>query len=381
MENDDCIRILHVLKGMNPGGIETWLMHVLRNIDRDRYRFDFLTSTTEKCAYDEEIRAMGCRIIPCLGPHNPLRYANNFMRCVRENGPYDVLHSHVHHYSGFVCMLGKITGIPSRVAHCHNDNKPKESCAGFKRKAYLKFMELLIKRYSTKGLACSGLAAEDLFDVNWQADPRWQMLYYGIDLKPFEQAVSKVDVRSELGFPENSLILGHVGRFAEQKNHAFLIDIIAEAVNKEPRCRALLVGDGPLRPSIQEKVHSLGLDEHVVFAGVRSDIPRLMRGAMDVFVFPSLHEGLPMVLIEAQAAGLPVVVSDVVTRESVAIGELMHFVSLKDNPLKWARTMLSTLPEARNSQGRAVDAIKNTAFSIEHSLYGLTRIYDSAASA
>lgn len=369
------IRILHVLAGMNRGGIETWLMHVLRNIDRDRYQLDFLTSTTQSCAYDEEIRQMGSRIIPCLTPHNPLQYAKNFQRLVKENGPYDVLHSHIHHFSGFVCWLGKQAGIPMRIAHSHNDTTPKEAGAGLLRKTYLRAMKMMITRYATHGLACSGLAAEDLFGYDWQTDSRLRLLYYGIDLKPFAQAVSKEEVRGEFGFPPDAYILGHVGRFVEQKNHAFLIDIIKEVVEKNPKCHALLVGEGSLRPDIEAKVRRIGLEKHIVFAGVRPDIPRLMKGAMDAFVFPSLHEGLALVLVEAQAAGLNCFTSNRVPREAAVIGDAITFLGLDEAPGYWAEQIVAVRQEMNVCADKALAALQSSHFNITQSAFELCRFY------
>jgi glycosyltransferase involved in cell wall biosynthesis len=283
----------------------------------------------------------------------------------------------MHHFSGFVCWLGQQDGIPMRIAHSHNDTKPKEAGAGLRRKTYLRAMELLIRRCATHGLACSELAAEDLFGEKWADVERWQLLYYGIDLIPFEERISKADVRQEFGFPHSAIILGHVGRFAEQKNHAFLIDIIAAAVNNEPRCRALLVGDGPLRPAIQDKVHKLGLEKHIVFAGVRPDIPRLMKGAMDVFVFPSLHEGLPVTLIEAQAAGLPCITSTQVTRQAAIVEGSVQYTSLAKSPDFWARAaVMMDKSQPSSSPEDALTNIAKTPFTIDYSVQCLCKCYD-----
>ena len=153
------LRILHVLKGMDRGGIETWLMHVLRKTDRERFRFDFMTGTLQPCAYDDELRSMGCGIHPCLDASRPWIYARNFFRIIRRQGPYDVIHSHVHHYSGFVCWLARRAGIPVRMVHSHSDTRSQEATAGLARHAYLRIMERLVSRYATAGLACSREAA------------------------------------------------------------------------------------------------------------------------------------------------------------------------------------------------------------------------------
>ncbi len=309
------IRILHVVRGMNPGGVETWLMHVLRHIDRRKFQFDFLTHTRDRCFYDQEIQHLGGRIIPCMHPSWPWCYAKNFSRALSLFGPYDVVHSHVHHFSGFVLTLAARANVPIRIAHSHNDLSTVDRRAGIMRRLYLTLSKRLIARHATVGLACSNLAAAALFDAAWQTDPRFKVLYCGIDLKPFQESVDREHVRKELGLPPEAFVCGHVGRFAEQKNHDFLVDIFSLVAKDLPKASLLLIGDGPLRTKIEEKVRRLGLDDRVIFAGVRADVPRLMLGAMDCFVFPSFHEGLPLVLLEAQAANLPCIISNTISDE------------------------------------------------------------------
>src|SRR5208283_2990654 len=125
------MRILQIVSGMDTGGVETWLMHILRRIDRDRYRFDFLVHTTKPCFYDDEIKSLGCRIIPCLHPSRPWQYAWNFFRLLKEHGPYDVVHTHVHHFSGFTLMLAHLAGVPMRIVHSHSDTSLIDGRVGF----------------------------------------------------------------------------------------------------------------------------------------------------------------------------------------------------------------------------------------------------------
>ena len=139
------MRILHVLGKLDYGGVETWLVQVLRHIDRQKYQMDFLVHTTDPGMYDEEVRALGARIIPCLGPSNPLQYALNFRRVLGEYGPYDVVHSHVHHYSGYVLMLAAMVGVTVRIAHSHNDTRSAESAKSVGRRAYRRIMQMMIR--------------------------------------------------------------------------------------------------------------------------------------------------------------------------------------------------------------------------------------------
>jgi glycosyltransferase involved in cell wall biosynthesis len=368
------IRILHVVGGMNRAGIETWLMHILRHINRDRFQMDFLVHTTEPCAYDEEIRSLGSRIIPCLERSKPWLYARNFQRILSEYGAYHIVHSHVHHFSGYVLYLAKKAGIPVLIAHSHLDSSSHETKATLIRRLYLALMKQWISHYATLGLGCSQQGMADLFGSMWKTDPRWQLLYCGIDINPFQESIDSMAVRHEFGIPEDAFVVGHVGRFYEQKNHNFLMDIAAEVVKQEPKTRFLLVGDGPLLPSIKRKVIQLGLKDNVIFAGVRSDIPRLMLGAMDVFLFPSLYEGLGLVLIEAQAAGLPCIFSDVIPEEVDVVKPLIQRISLKEPVSNWANIVINTKTQHTN-QLEAFTIIVNSFFNIKISNKSLQKFY------
>ncbi|MCP6758885.1 MAG: glycosyltransferase family 1 protein [Fischerella sp. CENA71] len=373
------IRILHVVGGMNQGGLETWLMHILRHIDRDRFHIDFLVHTTQPCAYDDEIRSLGSQVIPCLHPSRPSLYAHNFKRVLSEYGFYDIIHSHVHHFSGYVLRLAQQAGVPVRIAHSHIDSSPLEAHAVWYRRFYLTLMKSLIARHATLGLGCSQLAIVDLFGSAWKSDPRWQLLYYGIDLTPFQASKTSIDVvdlRVKFDIPADAFVIGHVGRFYKQKNHQFLIEIFAEVAKREPRAYLLLVGEGPLRPTIEQQVMQLGLGKQVIFLGRRSDVPQLMITAMDVFLLPSLSEGLPMVGIEAQAAGLPLILSDVITDEVNQIKPLIQKISLSQPVKVWTNAVLATRNfKARITQTDTVAVLENSEFNISYSIKALTKIY------
>jgi glycosyltransferase involved in cell wall biosynthesis len=370
------MRILHVLGKLDRGGVETWLVQVLRHIDREKYQMDFLVHTTEAGAYDEEVRSLGARIIPCLGYTNPARYARNFLRILRQHGPYDVVHSHVHHFSGYVLMLAKMGGVPVRIAHSHSDTRLAESSAGAVRKVYRFVMRSLIGTCSSTGLAVSTEAGSDLFAGSWRTSSEWKLQHLGIDLSKFDGAVDKQAVRRELGIAQDALVVGHVGRFSAEKNHAFIVDIARELIRREPRTMFLLVGDGPLRPSIEAKVAGYSLQGHFVFTGVRDDVPALMKGAMDAFLFPSLREGLPITLLEAQAAGLKCVISDLISAESDLVPGLIQRESLQNSAAAWARHVGCMLAEPGRGAFEAVHS-EMTARSIGISSERLLSSYAS----
>jgi len=368
-------RILHVVGGMNRGGVETWLMHVLRHIDRERYQMDFLVQTNQKCAFDDEIHSLGSRVIPCLGHKRPWVFAHNFAHALREHGPYDVVHSHVHHYSGFVLRLATHHKVPIRIAHSHSDTRAHEIQRSLLRRIYLQVMKALIHRYATQGIAASSPAAASLFSSDWQNDPRWQILYCGIDLTPFSINTNQSRVRKELDIPNDAPVIGHVGRFSEQKNHTFLLDVFDRVIQQNEEVHLLLVGDGPLRAKIEEKARVHGIAKRVIFLGNRDDVPRLMKGGMDVFLFPSLYEGLGLVLVEAQAAGLPCVISDVIPREADVVPGMVSRLSLKQPIRAWVDTVQDRLAADKKDQKTALEAVLKSSFSIEKSIESLVKLY------
>ena len=367
-------RVLHIVGGMNVGGVETWLMHVLRHRDNQRLAMDFLVHTREPCFYDEEIRARGSKIIPCLDPKRPFRYGGNLISALKSNGPYDVLHSHVHHFSGFTLTLARFAGVPVRVAHSHLDSAEADGAGGALRRMYFTVMKRLIRNSATSFLAASHQAGEALFGSYWRSDERSQILLYGIDIKPFRNGADPKSVRNTLGLPEQAFVVGHVAAFRRQKNHDFLMDICSEFLKKDPRSYLLLVGDGPLRPSMEQKAVNLGLKGKVVFAGVRSDVPDLMKGAMDVFVMPSLYEGLGLVCVEAQAAGLPLIISERIPSEADVVPELVERISLSEPATVWADRILKAKGR-RLSEGKGADLVGESPFSISENMRKLESVY------
>jgi glycosyltransferase involved in cell wall biosynthesis len=367
------LRVLHVIGAMKREGAQTWLMTVLRGIDRERFRFDFLVHSSQPAAYDDEIVAMGSRIIPCPYSERYLRYAREFRRILRQEGPYEVVHTHVHHFSGYVLQLAAKENVPVRIAHCHNTSDSKQDT--FSRRMYRRKMKRSIRSYATAGIAASREAAEALFGPGWQGDARWRVIHYGIDLPRFTKRVDSQPMRRSLGIPPRGQVVGHVGRFDEQKNHVFFVEVAREVARQLPNTWFVLVGDGPLRPDIQALVRARGVEDRFIFTGTRPDVAQLMLGAMDVFVFPSLYEGLGLVLIEAQAAGLACVTSDGVPEEAIVIPELVWRLPLEVRIAEWAQAVITCLASAPYDKQLAVQKVAESDFNIERTLPRLASIY------
>lgn len=346
------LRILHVIGNLDCGGIETWLMQVLRRVSRQDMVMDFLVHSEEQGYYAEEAKALGSQILVCPYSRNPWTYAQNFKRVLgqhrQSHPPYDIIHSHIHWLSGQVLWLAQQLGIRHRIAHSHNDTRPAEAEQGIVRQLYRQAMGYLLQRYATQGIAVSRLAAEDLFGSTWEQDRRWHLLGCGVDFKPFTTVSPQArQLRTELGIPPDSFVVGHVGRLTPQKNHHFLIRLFRELLLQQENAYLLLIGEGELRAEIEAQVNALNLSDRVIFTGLRSDVVQLMQSAMDCFCFPSIYEGLGLVAIEAQAAGLPCLLSEKVPPEAVVIPDLVQFFSLAQSPEQWAQALVHYAQQPR----------------------------------
>jgi glycosyltransferase involved in cell wall biosynthesis len=350
-------------------------MHILRHIDRQRFRQDFLVHDPSPGAYDTEAQGLGARIIYCPYPSWPWGYARRFKKILADYGPYDIVHSHLHS-GGFHLFLASQEGVPVRISHNHSAVLPLWDRLSFSRKFLIKLSYKLIFHYATAGLAASRLAASGRFGLDWHDDPRWQVLYCGIDLNLFRDNLDPRPVRQELGIPAEVLVIGHVGRFTEEKNHRFILLVAAELARTGPDFRLLLVGEGPLRPELERQADRAGLREKVIFTGLRADVPRLMLGAMDVFLFPSLFESLGLVVLEAQAAGLPCLVSDTVPADVEVVKPLFQRLSLAEPASRWAEAILAAR-EVTVTQPEALKIMEHSHFNIEYSCRELVALYQT----
>ena len=375
MNGPEKIKIINVVAGMNMGGAETWLMHVLRNIDRQKFQFDFMVHITEEGKYDEEIRALGGKIIPVRPVSDIRRYPKSVKKALQEQGPYDIIHCHRYLGTGLLMRLARQMDIPCRITHFHNTRYPCSTNILID-KLYRSITEFWIKQYATLGLACSKDSAEWSLGKNWRKDDRWRIFYCGLDFTDFHQSLDKSSVRQEFGIPRDSFVVGHVGRFNQQKNHVFLIKVFSELIQRVPNAYLLLVGDGPLKTEITKAAADAGLSDRVVFAGLRNDVPRVMLGAMDVFLFPSLYEGLGLVLVEAQAAGLPCVFTDEIPIEADIVKPLVNRLSLFQDPGTWVEKIVQVKSNlSALTKSSALESVEKSDFNIKNSIKELERIY------
>lgn len=374
------VRVLHVLGSLDRGGVETWLVNVLRHLDPGRVRFDFVSHFGHEAVYDAEVRALGARVFRCTAYRNLLKYPRLLRGVIAAGGPYDVVHSHVHDYSGAVVRAAAGARVPVRIAHSHNDTAAVDAAASLPRRAYRRLMRGWIARHATLEVACSASAGVALFGPGWKSDPRAVYLPYGIDLSRFAARGDRAALAAGLGLPAVAKVIGHVGRFDPQKNHRRLVDMAAVLLKRDPQARLVLVGVGPLRDEIEQHVTALGIGPQVVFAGLRGDVPALMSGLFDVMLFPSLYEGLGLVVVEAQAAGVPVVMSDVIPPETDPMKDRVTRLSLAAPDQTWAEAVGAWL--ARREDGRPAYEQRLAAlreFDVRRSAERLEKLYGGAA--
>ena len=324
------IRVLQVATHMGRGGLESMIMNYYRHIDRDKVQFDFLVHRQERAAFDDEIEALGGKIyrLPRLVPWSK-SYLSALNRFFDEHPEYKVVHVHQDCLSSVILKVAAQHNVPVRVAHSHNASQDKNLKYPIKL-----WYKRSIPHYATDLFACGRNAGDWMF-----GGAPYRMLNNAIDVAAYRcDAAKRAAVRHRLGFTDE-LVIGHVGRFNPQKNHPFLLEIFSALLKKEPSAVLLLVGGGEDLPKIQAKAQTLGIAENIRFLGVRSDVADLMQ-AMDVFVFPSLYEGLPVTMVEAQASGLPCLISDKVPEECIITEGLVDVMPLSASADAWAEKVL-----------------------------------------
>lgn len=369
--------VLHVIAGMNRGGAETLLMNIFRNIDRSKYRFFFLVHNEEEGIFDKEILELGGVIFRVENPKKNLRNYKKELNKILINEKIDVIHSHMYSFSGIILNVAKKVGTPVRIAHSHNTQDGYST--NLKRIVYRNLTKRLINKNATDLLGCSRDACYSLFGKTPDNDSRVKVIKNGIDIslyKSLKKVESKRNIINELKLSENATIIGHVGSFTRQKNHTKIIEIFQEYLNINNDAYLVLVGDGPLKNEIENETLNRGLSDKVFFLGIRNDIPNLMSG-FDLFLFPSLFEGLGIVLIEAQAAGTICLVSDNIPKEADLNIGLLNTMNIDDYPIEWANKIDLVLNnKVELDKGSVIGALSNEGYNIQSTIKELTSIYN-----
>ena len=325
------LRVLQAVTCMDRGGLETMLMNYYRHIDRTRVQFDFLTHRAREGAYDKEIYSLGGKIftVPRQNPFSPA-YRHALHKFFSAHPAYTVVHAHLDCLSGVVLGCAKQHGVPVRIAHAHTTNQLRDFKYPIKD-----LYKRIIPRTATDLLACGEDAGRWMF-----GSAPFLVLPVAIDTEKFRfDKNMREDMRRTLGITKEELLIGHVGQFRKEKNQAFLLDVLHSLRACGTKSKLLFVGDGEKRAAVQNRAAALGLTPYVLFLGVREDVPALLH-AMDVFCMPSLYEGMPLAVLEAQAAGLPCLVSNGVPKDCLQTPRARQ-LPLSAPPSKWAEVILA----------------------------------------
>lgn len=330
------IHVLHVFGYFDRGGAETMVMNLFRSIDQSEIKFGFVVHGDKIGAFEEEVKNMGADIfrVPAYKGSNHFEYIKAWKEIFNNHPEYSIIHGHVRSTASIYLKIAKEYGLTT-IAHSHNTSSGSGIIGKIKD-----MFQYNIRYHTDEFLGCSIEAGEWLFGDEIVKQDNFNVLNNAIDSSDFKfNEKIRAQKRKELNL-EDKFLVGHVGSFTNQKNHSYLIDIFNEILKLNSNAVLLLAGEGELKTNIQNKVKELSIEDNVLFLGLRADINDLLQ-AMDIFLFPSLFEGLPVTLVETQAAGLPSVVSDVITQE-IKITDLVNFFPLEKAPREWAEFVLNT---------------------------------------
>lgn len=378
------IYVLVLITAMDRAGAETMMMNYLRNVNRSNIQIDFLINRQAGTDYEEEIERLGSHVYHMcpLYPGQFWKYKKEFRQFLREHPKYQIIHSNLEERSYFALKIAKEEGVPVRIAHAHSVPHGRN----LKMIMRLYFRKKL-QKYYTHAFACGERPAKWLFGSMEDVT----IMRNAVDTEQFRYDIdTRKKVREELGIGEQELVIGHVGRFIPEKNQKFLIEIFKNVNNQQRDSRLLLIGGGKpaaevkYKKQVEQQVKMLGLQNRVNFLGIRTDIDRLMQ-AMDVLVMPSVTEGIPVTLVEAQVSGLNCLISDAISGE-VGITEQIQYQGLSDDEEDWANKILSlyyetkSLPhqlQERTAREGMADKVKEAGWDIKENARWLEEFYES----
>jgi len=360
------LKVLHVVTVMNCGGVETRLVELMRHIDREKVQFDYCVHKTKKGYYDDQIRSLGGKIVNCGPLKNLPMFCWRFYRMLKRSD-YDIVHCYPPTFSAVCTTLAKWAGIKKRIAHFRNVYEAKNNT----------FITRLIKNFilnnSTDIIGITKNLLQTWFGKEWEKNPKIHLVYNGIDMAPFNGQREPEQLRAEFNIPAGHKIIVHVGRFHPLKNHVKLVNIANAFLAENEKVCFVLVGDGELKEQIEELVQIKGLEDKFRFAGVRNDIAGIMKAA-DVLLFPSISEGLPGVILEAIAAGLPMAASKIESIEEVLeICGSAELVPVGAPDEQWTKALERAIEMPRQPQW--LKDIEASPFNLENAWQNLMSIY------
>lgn len=366
------IHILHVVGRLDIGGAESRIMDLYRNIDREKFQFDFMQHTTDTCAYQEEVERLGGHVycVPRFKVLNYFSYRKSWKEFFEKHPEIQIVHGHMTSTAGIYLPIAKKIGQAYTIAHARSAGVEK-GLKGF----LTKLLRHNLSKKSDSCFTCSKLAGEAVFGKKEVQEGKVTTIPNAIEVERFvyKEEIRKA-VREKLGIEEMEFVIGHVGRFVPVKNHEYLLQILQECLKQENDFRLLLLGDGELRQSIKEKAKNLNLAERIIFAGNQKKVEDFYQ-AMDFFLLPSFYEGLPGTAIEAQVSGLPGILSEWVTEEAV-ITDLMEQKSIQLPAKEWADAIFARKSYCRKSR---LEEVRKAGFDVREQAENLSRFYLEAA--
>lgn len=369
-------KVLIVAGDMHVGGIENQLMHLLRNADKDKFQIDY-TSKRPDAYYRQEIEALGGKyiLIPPMSHRNPLPYLNALYRTMKD-GRYDVVHSHELFHSGIVLAIAAAAGVKTRIAHAHNwqDHNGINTRRGFVRTVYNAVMRCSINLFATGRAACSTLAGRFVYGEKALSHSNYRLVFNSVDTGKFLDLYD----RQETGeFCDDWINVLQVGRVTRVKNQMFLVDVAEEFKKRGRKIRILCAGNGDAEyeRAVRGEIEKNELQAHIQMLGVRGDIDALMRKAA-AFVLPSQYEGMPLVLIEAQASGLPCVVADTFSHEvDFGLGSV-QWLALDGDAVRWADALEKAVSSGRAEKQRVIRAVREKRFDSRMFAQSMCEMYE-----
>lgn len=360
------IKVAHIIGKMGSGGVEAVVMNYFRNIDRESFEFTFIVDEDSALPQKEEIESLGGSIIIVPKYQKLHLFIFSLIKTFKKN-KYDIVHSHLNTLSVFPLFAAWVARIKVRIAHNHSTTNEKEKLRNMIKSTLKPFAKIFATHY----FACTKFAGEYLFGKRNVENGTVTIINNAIDIDSFkydEQIRNKI--RKGLDIDDVTTVIGHIGRFTSQKNHEFMIDVFSNYKNINSKSKLLLIGEGPLQEEMEQKVKKLGIGDSVIFFGTTTK-PYEYYQAMDFFLFPSLYEGLGMVLVEAQYASLPSISSTEVPLEA-KVSDLVEFISLKEEAIVWANLIEDQLDKGIKRETNYVDS---EIYDIEKEAKELEKVY------
>ncbi|MGH2087094.1 glycosyltransferase [Aerococcus urinaeequi] len=363
-------KVLQVTGALNVGGLEIVAKNYYKYIDKTKYDFVYLAWKKEKNDLEQEILDMGAKVIYIDSPQNDyIKFYKDIIRVLEEHGPFDIVHSHMLFTSGWFMKAAYKMGVPIRIAHSHNSQRAVKN--SFFKKIYIKLMRFYLKKYANRIIGVNQIAGEALIGRS-EFQRKGIVLENGIQLSEYKfNEDTRQKTRERLSVSKDDILLGNVARVTKVKNQEFILDITKVLAEVSSKYKVIIIGEGDLEEELKRKAHTLNIEKNILFLGLQTNISDYLQ-AMDIFLLPSLHEGAPLSLIEAQASKLPCITSDRVPDDTKLTENLMS-LPINEGTEIWVDHILSL--KLNNRDSRNISSLLESDYNIEISIQKLEKIY------